>query len=628
VTADWVHPACTPDALAPPATVTDGCNGPWTFGYTETSNDRTVCGEDSTKPCETWGTCTSWDQNSPGDFGGTTTTTSTELQDGFFQSCAPRRCQPTPTEQCNTAAAQRLTQLLNGLPAGMPAAFRNNLSVTAQNNFESQEGPDLETHTTTIWFSCTLTIHNLPVQTTGAKPVCGCAHFPAKTCTRASGTTVTAPGLTRPASPGAVTFPGDTRTFTANPVCMTCDQLPADTDGNLQAKFNCFDGNLTGATGSLRSSLVARMKLLFQLSGERLTAAQRTRIQSLYDQDSTDGPVCSTPLAWDSACQTEAGTQGIPSQLQLCQDLASNDAASAGIAGIELSHCLDQLSHSGQISTPTCRSTTRDAADAAAQIVLGKTYPPLTGDLTTQLSGVMSSLAAWWTAATTAAVGDRDWLVGHSNTAIRQLWTAIERARLPLPAPGSDFDLATLLADLDGKGFPDDFGVLSALFAPSQAAPALLLTLSGDALQPIADRLARLEVLHDVGCRFASCRTVDTAGHATLRSSATSELVHALAVLPDHDALASVLAAATKLPGQQPVIFSALTRVRDQHAYLDTAWAALGRSEPFSQLASIADPPAEVVALAGIVRSAAVAWEPAAADHGRAPAARAGLVPR
>jgi len=610
ITADWIHPSCTPDALAPPATVTDGCNGPWTFGYVETSSDRNVCGEDTTKPCESYNSCTSWDLNSPGDFGDVgVVPTSTELQDGFFQACAPRRCQATPLTQYFNAAANRKNQLLAGFPAGLPAAFRNNLSVTGQSNVERIEGPDPETGTITTWFSCTLTISNLPVQTFGARPVCGCAHFPAKTCTRASGTTVTAPGLTRPPNPGALTFPGDTRTFTSNPVCLTCDQLPADTDVNLQAKFNCFDGNLAGATGNLRSSLVARMKLLFQLSGERLTAAQRTRIQSLYDQDSTDGPVCSTPLAWDSACQTEAGMQGIPSQLQLCQDLATNDAASAGIAGVELPHCFDQLAHSGQISTPTCRSTTRDAADAAAQIVLGKTYPPLTGDLSTQLSGVLASLASWWTAATTAAVGDRDWLVGHSNTVIRQLWTAIERARLPLPAPGSDFDVATLMADLDNKGFPDDFGVVSAMFSPSQAAPALLLTLSGDALQPIADRLARLEVLHDVGCRFAGCRTVDTAGHVTLRSSATSELVHALAVLPDHDALAAVLAAATKLPGQQPVVFSALTRVRDQHAYLDTAWAALGRTEPFSQLASIADPPTEAATLATVVRAASVAWD-------------------
>jgi hypothetical protein len=62
VTPDWIHPACAPDALQPPTGVTDGCNGPWTFGYSESWTNRDACGEDSTKACESYNTCTSWDQ--------------------------------------------------------------------------------------------------------------------------------------------------------------------------------------------------------------------------------------------------------------------------------------------------------------------------------------------------------------------------------------------------------------------------------------------------------------------------------------------------------------------------------------------------------------------------------------
>lgn len=628
VTADWIHPACAPDALQPPVNVTDGCNGPWTFGYVETSNDRNVCGEDTTKPCETYATCTSWDMNTPGDFGDVTiVTSSTEVEDGFSQGCTPLRCfSPSPATQCANAAAARQKQLLASLPPNLPGSKLTNFSVSGSPNIEQVDGPDPETGAITTWFSCTLTIHNLPTQTTRAKPVCGCVHYPAKTCERASGTTVTAPGLSRPTDPGTPTFPGDTRTFSSLPVCLTCDQIPIDSDANVQAKFDCLNSGLAAAAGPLHQSLAARIKLLFQLSGDRLTPDQRSQVQQLYDDDSTDGPACSTALAWDSACQTEAASLGLPSQLQLCQDLTSNDQTSRGIAVLELQHCLDLLATDAQIQTDTCRVQTRDVADTAAQAVLAKAYPALTGDLATQLPDVVTRIDAWWVAATMAAAGDHQWLLGHANTVLRQLWSSIEQAKLPLPQASGDLDAVAVLNQVNDTGFADDLGVLSALYAPGQSSvQPLLLTLTADALQPFADRLARLEALHDVGCRFAGCRSDDGAGNVTLRASAISELVHALAVLPDPDAFSAALAGASKLPGQEAALFNALTRLRDQHAYLDTAWAALGRSEPFAQLATIADPPAEAIALAGIVRAAAVAWSSYQASGEFAPWHRARL---
>src|ERR1043165_7989959 len=60
VTPDWIHPACAPDALQPPTTVADGCNGPWTFNFSETWTYRAACGEDTAKACETFNSCLSW----------------------------------------------------------------------------------------------------------------------------------------------------------------------------------------------------------------------------------------------------------------------------------------------------------------------------------------------------------------------------------------------------------------------------------------------------------------------------------------------------------------------------------------------------------------------------------------
>jgi hypothetical protein len=396
---------------------------------------------------------------------------------------------------------------------------------------------------------------------------------------------------------------------------MTCDQLPANTDADMQAKFNCLNDKLATATDALKLSLAARIELLLQLAGERLTQTQRERAEHVYDENPAAATSCSVPLVWDSACQTQAGALGLPTQLQLCQDLAQNDHTSPGAAGAEAQHCLDELAKTAQIQINTCRLSTRDAADNAAQGVIGKASPPLTGNLITLLPTVLSRINAWWTAAAIAAAGDQSWLLGHANTLLRQLQASIETGKTPLPngSLATDAEAEALLADVDGTRFAADFDLLTALFATGQGASPPLLTLTGDALQAITDRLARLEALHDVGCRFAAgdpsiaCRVV-SGTTVTLRSSATSELVHALSVLSDHDALASVLSSATKLATQQPEMFVALTRIRDQHNYFDLAWTALGRTEPFAQLATIPDPPAQAAALAAVVRGAAIAW--------------------
>lgn len=426
------------------------------------------------------------------------------------------------------------------------------------------------------------------------------------------------PGMHMPDSPGDPSPGSTSRAFVDLPSCQTCDQKPLGSDADAQAKFACLDKNLANATGDLKSSLAARMKLLMQLKGEQLTPVQRTRVEGVYDELPDATPFCAAPIAWDSACRTSAAALRLPGQIQLCNDLGTNTSTSSGILALELQHCFDQLTTVAQISADTCRLSTRDAADAAARGVVSKTYPDLTGgtNITAALPAVLGRIGAWWTAASVAAAGDRAWLGGHSNLLLRQLWANIQRTNVPLPSlPFEQSDTgrdaaANLVTHVTDIGFTDDFAVLSALFAPpapGTTPPPItppLLTLTGDALQPIADRLQRLEVLHDVGCRFRACRASPT----SLRASAISELAHALSALPDHDMLASVLASATELSAKEPQLYAALVRVRDQHSYLGAAWAALGRTEPFAHLATIPDPPAEVAGLATLVRVAGIAW--------------------
>jgi hypothetical protein len=609
---DWIRPACDHEALE--QRVPNTCSGPWTFDYTETWNDPVACGEDPTQACIANNTCLSWDVLAVGDgLAATPVAPSNQTSANFTWSCRPTR--PGGPQQCTGSepsllactqqAATLRSQILAGLP-GIPTRLANQIVVTGVNQTVGIVGPDPGTGLTRTTWRCRFAISGVTARTTGVYPVCGCAHYPGNTCERTRGTVVTAPGLPIPVDAGTPTFPGDQRAFVSGPTCMTCDQLPIDTDPQAQAKFDCFDQGLSTATGDLRTSLVARMKLLYQLMGERLTAAQRARVDAIYDQHPGASTSCSVAVSWEASCQATATPLGLPGPLQRCGDLAGNAATSPGIAALEAQRCSDQLAVTSQLTPDTCRLPIRDLASATAQAVVNRSYPPLTGELATTLPVVLARIGAWWTAATTAASGDRAWLLGESNALVRQLWTRIETAKLPLPAGAlsTDAAAAALLADITNTGFLDDVGVLSALYAPAQPpATPPVLTLTGDALQPLADRLARLALLHDVGCRFARCKTA-----STLRASATSELVHALAVLPDRAKLTSVLAAATRLAQQQPGLYAALGRIRDQHAYLDAAWAALGRTDAFANLATVVEPPAEAATLASIVRSATVAW--------------------
>jgi hypothetical protein len=603
---DWIHPACSSDALQPPpANGNDACNGPWSFGYVDNATDARLCGEDTTRACVTYNACTSWDLNSPGDGLGVVQTSGQTGRSGNFTST----CGTDGSGDCDTTsicAGQARTFRSSNLPAGTPLWAANAFTTRGITIVDSTT-PKTINHVTiqTTKYGCAVSFTNAPGMMTTARPACGCAHFPAKTCARDSGTIVTAPGQTKPTSPGAPIAAGDTRAFTNGPTCLTCDQIPVDTDANIQAKFNCLNNGLSTATNDLKSSLAGRVKLMLQLYGDRLTAAQRASAETVYNADPDAAAFCSVPVAWDASCSPDASAVHLTSQLQLCSDLVNDPAASTGAAGAELASCFAQLKILGGLNN-TCRLAMRDAADNIVQSVLEKGQPSFAGDFATLLPLAMSRIAAWWQAASVLAGTDRTWFSGEASALERWLWSTIEAQRMPLPnqPPEDDAGAATMLADISDTRLTDDLAVLSFAYAPGQSVSAPpLLTITSDALQAISDRLQRLEPIHDVGCRFGPCLD-----GSTLKTTAISELIHALAVLPNATAFQSAVAAATQLRTQKPDIYSALVQIRDQHLYLDTAWNLYGRSEPFSSLAAVSDPPIEAAGLAAIVRSASQAW--------------------
>jgi hypothetical protein len=426
VTADWIHPACQGSALGPPGNDPLYCNGPWAYSYQEWWVNGAACGNSST--CTAYNSCWSWDFYSEGDglgyspiwwFEGAVTSGSYTWYawDGYTEG-------QFPEDLCLLAANQRRDALLATTPGVHGAALANfNVGWNYSNVHIWPSGnPWGYDYSETTTYDCDLYINSYPYMLYGTHPWCGCAAYAPAECLRGGAVaTATAPGAIKPANPGAPSSGSSRREFAVAPSCTTFDQQPSGTDAELRAKFDSFAAALPTATGDLQSSLAARMKLVFQLYGERLTAPQRTSVETLYDNKPDPATACSVPLVWDPACRTEATPLKLPSQLQLCQDLVKNDNASTGIASAEFQHCLDELEKVNQLSTDACRLPTRDVADSAAQGVLTKSYPPFTNDLGVRLPGVFTRVNAWWKAATTAARGDHGWLLGHSNTAVRPL---------------------------------------------------------------------------------------------------------------------------------------------------------------------------------------------------------------
>lgn len=599
VAADWIHPQCAAAGLQPPAM--DTCAGPWSFGYRDLARSFELCGNGA---CLQHKTCESWHRDTEGDWLGAVRISRIDPGAILEFRCKPNgtNCRGTPPNQvastCATKASLYRTTLLNTALAGLPSSVTSALAVTSSHTIIDQ-GQDIDQRWT-VW-RCDYHVTGYPMKGVAAKPVCGCEVYEPAECERSSGTIVTLPGQLRPSTPGAPTQVGDRREFASPPVCQTCDELPFDTEAAAQAKAQCLSQRLVGAQGELRQSLVARLQLLYQLAGEHLTAAQAGEVRALYGSEPEASVACRAPLELPAVCGADTALRA---RAQLCGDLVSNPHTSRAAAEREFEACL------GQVATfasrgDECRLAVRDTSDGLAQGVLRKAQPSFTGELAVALGVARERLDAWWQAAALLAGGEPAWLYERSSEHLRWLWARIEAERMPLPSrgPNSNAEAATLLADLENTRLTSDAEVLSALFAPGQLATPPLLSLGSDALQALSDRLRRLMPLHDVGCRISGCKL------PALRVSATSELVRILASLPDQAAFTAALAASPRLQAELPAVYAALLRVRDQHGYLSTAWAALGHPQPFSELLQVGNPPPEAAALAAIVREASSAWQ-------------------
>lgn len=623
VAPDWIHPVCSPAGLAPPPILGASrptCNGPWKYDWEESHRDAPVC--------ELYKQAYSWDVTTAGDLQAlryvdepwTLWPTSGNYYSNtcVYRSNKLQYCTGViPSMQCaDNASARKAALWANAIPGLVPAlpiplAYRN-FSLVGRGYNVQTDPPYYEDgyKYVTTRFSCESQATRLPQPTLGRFPINGCERMSDPPLQTRVGQDATAPMTEAPATPGPASEAGWTRAFRnvapfQSPWCSTCDGAATPAE-----QLACYEANLAVATGSLRQSIVARMKLLYQLSGELLDASARARVLALYAEDSgnTSGPACSSAQTFGAACEGDGEAEALLLQAQLCHDLVANTAASVAVTRVEFDACVELLAATTTITDDECRVAARAAIDADLRPLFERVYPDLTGDLATVLPPVLRRLSTWRIAVGEAAAGDATWLAAASARMLGSVWTKLLVSRRPLPAqldpsdPAARTAAAQLVTAIERDDLTVDLAVLNAIVTDGMPVSPVILALVGDALAGMSDRIADNQRFHDVGCALLDCKP-----GAVARASALAQLTTVLAALPRATEFSNAVDAATLVSAQHPALWAVLDGLRDRYPTLVAAWASTGAApDDLARLDELAAPPPEAARLAGIVRTARV----------------------
>ncbi|TQF15580.1 hypothetical protein FJV41_12770 [Myxococcus llanfairpwllgwyngyllgogerychwyrndrobwllllantysiliogogogochensis] len=348
--------------------------------------------------------------------------------------------------------------------------------------------------------------------------------------------------------------------YVQQPLCRTCDHLTltaASTAVQVTAKYDCLvqqglaSGLPAGAGGAqLRTEVVSRLKLLFELHGHQLTPAQVQFIRGLYLSDPSANTNCSAGFIPPSTPGCGTSLTALNASMDLCTRLSSSHVPGIS-ARSQAAYCVGLASQVAAVPAGVCQGDVyrekyhamwlklyeRTLSDIRRDDVPNDTLQrkvPNADDVRTHLK----SISDWY------AVQQAQMFPGalNSPTLMKQLsetfgmfWkVAYENALLnvnglPLHAQplnaGLLVDQAVLKATLTGT--------------PAMSGPPLLMLL-GDGFSGLFQRMEDFSYLHDLGCRFKGCAagTVDTE---------TGELWALFGAVPEATTLQAAISAANKL---------------------------------------------------------------------------------
>jgi hypothetical protein len=393
------------------------------------------------------------------------------------------------------------------------------------------------------------------------------------------------------------------------PTCTTCDDLPIgkhdDTGAAalVQSKASCllntvFPNLSNPELSSVLNTNVVSLKLLFETRGDQLSvsADQIKAIEALYTTQPAVVPGCGevwTPLQPSQDCQnalpgsglTSASLATLNNDMAVCLRLADPHSAEA-VRALYLQRCIYDLPATIQKLPPSCdRATYQTKYDSLSTnwLILSLSHAPFdfsnldtnrTNTMLQLLRGELREIGKWYAAQRALFAGNNlAQLDADLSKVLGAFWTGVHSgsgaALTKLSATGT----AQALTDRNAIDMAGNRLVLLALLNndPSLTPPAPPLTsgpmvsILGDAIEPLLQRLTQVILIHDVGCRYQGCAVTGSADEV----SDLWELLSAVASKTDLTTLTGKFANNTSfVQADWQAVFNALT---NSHEALESA---------------------------------------------------------
>ncbi|QSQ22844.1 hypothetical protein JY651_48435 [Pyxidicoccus parkwayensis] len=346
--------------------------------------------------------------------------------------------------------------------------------------------------------------------------------------------------------------------YVQQPMCRTCDQLPLSAQSGqaeVTAKYDCLLQGLAaglpaGAGGAqLRSEVVSRLKLLYELHGHHMTATQVQYVRNLYASDPAANTTCSAGFMPPTVSGCGMSLTSLNAAMDLCTRLSSSHVPGAS-ARSQMPYCVGLASQVAAVPVGACQGDVyrekyhgmwlklyeRSLSDLRRVDVAGDALQRKVPD-STDVRLHLQSISDWYAvqrAQLFAGTPDSPALMKQLSETFDVFWKAAYENAL-LNINGQPVHAKPLNA-----GLLVDQTVLKAVLtgSPAMSGPPLLMLL-GDGFNGLFERMEDFSYLHDLGCRFKGCGpAVDTE---------TAELWALFGAVPDAVKLQAAVTAANRL---------------------------------------------------------------------------------
>jgi hypothetical protein len=369
-----------------------------------------------------------------------------------------------------------------------------------------------------------------------------------------------------------------------NAACLTCDELPANSPSEVATKYACLKNTLDNLTTfpagidtvTLRTDIVKKLKLLFELKADVMSTEAHQLLRNLYRSDRALHYQCGATFTDPSATGTclPANVGVVNADLDMCTKFSSSVSPPAVVKRM-LPDCT-AVAQSLPFNQPTCAHVpvynalwkalyTKQLNVVAKQ---GAPLLPSAADTQQQLQFLGDWFQKQRSNVDTGTLPDTQ-LWTNTSAGMHAFWKQMYSDAL-LSKDGATY-LPTAEQGVK-DGLTVDRAVATAALSLSQgrlpAQGALLTLLLSDVFHSMAERLDDFSAFHDLACSAKGC--------AGTTNTEVSELWKLLAALPDEAQLNAALANTPRLdsaPAERKAWKNIFAQLAMQHAEFRAAVA-------------------------------------------------------